>query len=152
MDAAMSIHGLSFAEASPGGRARALRLGGLLRLSRGRTGVAGAGSCVGALLRLRLAAVLPRRLSGALAVVGGVEAGALVMNRDRMEHARERTSAAHLAHVGRRLHHPVPHVEEVAVRTAVFVDRHRCGRLPACKTDPRRWTADRPGGPGRRRW
>src|SRR3954453_17961757 len=74
-DRSMTIHGRGHVDtwtavrrASPGGRARALRLGGLLRLSRGRTGVAGAGSCLGALLRLRLAAVLARRLSGALAV------------------------------------------------------------------------------------
>ena len=53
------------------------------------------------------------------------------MHRDRVEHALERLCATHLAAIGRRFRHAVEHLEEVAVRALVLVDRHRTGRLAA---------------------
>ncbi len=62
------------------------------------------------------------------AVVGRVEAGALVVHRDGMEDQLQRRLPAHLA--GRRpgLRHAVEHLEQMTVRAAVLVDRHGSGK------------------------
>src|SRR5579884_938108 len=94
------------------GRSRGLRLG--------RLGVALRG------LGLRLAAArvafLRRRL--ALAVVGRVEARALVVDRDRVEHELDRRHVADVAALGRGRRHRLEALERMPVRAAVLVNRH----------------------------
>src|SRR5205085_2785802 len=72
--------------------------------------------------RRRALPVLLRRL--ALAVVGRVEARALVVDRDRVEDELERRGLADVAAVGRRRGHRLEALEDVAVRAAILVDRH----------------------------
>ena len=56
-------------------------------------------------------------------VIGRVEAGALEVDRDRVEHPLDRF-AADLAHRDRVVGHPLHHLEGVAVGAAVSVGRH----------------------------
>ena len=59
-----------------------------------------------------------------LAVVGRVEARALVVDRDRIENDLERRSTAHVALLGHGRSHRLEALKRVPVRAAVLVDRH----------------------------
>ena len=61
----------------------------------------------------------------ALAVIGRVEARALVVDRHRVEDELQRRCAAHLARLRRRRGHRLEALERVAFGAAVLVDRHR---------------------------
>src|SRR3990170_1730818 len=63
-------------------------------------------------------------LAAAAPVVCRVEAGALEVHRDRVEHLLDGAFAAHFAGLGRRVRHPLEDLEGVPVGTAVLVDRH----------------------------
>ena len=72
-----------------------------------------------------------RALAGSTAVVGRVEARALVMHRHRKQHLLDRARPADLAALGRRIAHLLEELEGVPVRATVLVDRHRTANLPA---------------------
>ncbi len=92
-------------------RGAAVALGGRFARPRPRGGRA--------LLRLR-------RL--ALAVVGRVEARALVVDGHRVEHELDGTRLADVARLGRGRRHRLETLEEMPLGTAVLVDRHRPGK------------------------
>src|SRR5581483_6474859 len=75
------------------------------------------------------AVLLPAR--AAAAVVGRVEARALVVHGHRVQHAHHRRGAADLAARRPRLAHRVELLDEVAVRALVLVDRHGRARVPS---------------------
>src|SRR6478735_4232384 len=76
-------------------------------------------------------AVLRRGLAPSAAVVGRVEAGALVMHRDREQHLLDGARAAGLAAFGRSVAHLLEELELVAVRATVLVHQHQGANLPA---------------------
>src|SRR5262249_60282959 len=97
-----------------------------------------------------------RRLARATAVVGRVEAGPLVVDRNRVEHAHERRSVADLALRRARLVHAVEDLEQMPVRAFVLVDRHRTRKATSGKprppwrgppSPPRAPSSPPPGGP-----
>ena len=57
------------------------------------------------------------------------------MHRDRVQNALQRPRAAHLARLRARLHHAVEHLEQMAVRAFVLIDRHGIGKA---SIEPRR--------------
>src|SRR5207245_6917223 len=57
-------------------------------------------------------------------VIAGVEAGGLVMDRDREEDELDRGRAAHVALLRRRSRDGLEALEVVPVRAAVLIDRH----------------------------
>src|SRR5438034_11568566 len=65
-----------------------------------------------------------RGFAGAAPVVGRVEAGALEVDRHRIEDALEWPLAADLALLGRGLVDPLEELEQMPVRATVFVDWH----------------------------
>src|SRR5207237_3464059 len=71
------------------------------------------------------------RLARASAVVGRVEARALVVDRDGVKHAYERRRPTDLTALRAGLVHAVEDLEQMPVRTLVLVDRHGGRRLAA---------------------
>ena len=64
-------------------------------------------------------------------VVGRVEAGALEVHRDGVEHLLDGALAADLARLDRGVRNPLEDLEGMPVGTAVLVDRHGARRLAA---------------------
>src|SRR5581483_2078262 len=106
-------------------RASALTGGGLL------VGLRALVRLVGLLVVLlgRALAVRAVALPRAPAVVGRVEAGALEVDRDRVQDLRQRRRTADLAYLGVGIGDPVEYLEEMPVRTPKLVDRHGRSRL-----------------------